>query len=120
MQAEVRYLPSHKREGDTFENVERERPNAARTTTPKRIFAQTNPIIQPGVYKGGFSFNGGLGEHHVATCRSKWQLGRTSSLGSSSSSISSSGFSTSSLVAVCATSCSARFKGNQRGGTRII
>ena len=62
----------------------------------------------------------GGGGHHVATCRSEWQLGRTSSLGSSSSSISSLGFSTSSLAAVCATNCSARFKGNQRGGTRII
>ena len=31
MQAEVRYLPPHKREGGTLENVVGERPNAAKT-----------------------------------------------------------------------------------------
>ena len=61
MQVEVRYLPPHKREGGTMENVVGERPNAFRTTALKRIFAQTNPITQPGVYEGGFSFNGGPG-----------------------------------------------------------
>ena len=40
-------------------NVVGERLNAARTTTPQRIFAQTNPITQLGVYEGDFSFNGG-------------------------------------------------------------
>ena len=55
MQAEVRYLPPHRREGGTLENVAGERPNAARATTLQRIFAQT------GAYKGSFSFNGGLG-----------------------------------------------------------
>ena len=59
MQAEVRYLPPHRRGVGTLKNVARERPNAARTTTPQRIFAQTNPITQPRVYEGGFSFNGG-------------------------------------------------------------
>ena len=48
------------REGGTLENVVEERPNAARTTTTYRIFAQTNPITQLGVYEGDFSFNGGL------------------------------------------------------------
>ena len=42
-----------------MENVVRKRPNAARTTTPQRIFAQTNPITQPGFYEGSFSFNRG-------------------------------------------------------------
>ena len=68
------------------------------------------------------------------TCKSKWKLGTTSSLGSSTSSsgssTSSSGSSTSSLgslgsstsssTTVCATSYSARFRGNQRGGIGII
>ena len=89
MQAEVRYLPPHRKDGGTLENIEGERPKAVRTTTPQRIFAQTNPITQPGVYEGDFSFNGGLGGHHATTCRRKWQLGTTnitSSLGSSTSS----------------------------------
>ena len=34
MQAEARYLPPHRREGGTLENVVRERPNAARTISP--------------------------------------------------------------------------------------
>ena len=58
MQVEVRYFPSHKREGGTLENIVGERPNAAKTITPQRIFAQTNSNTQPGVYEGGFSFNG--------------------------------------------------------------
>ena len=44
MQAEVRYLPPNMREGGTLENIVGERPNAARTTAPQRIFAHTNPI----------------------------------------------------------------------------
>ena len=59
IQVEVRYISPHRREGGNLENVARERPNAARTIAPRRIFAQTNPITQPGVYEGGFSFNGG-------------------------------------------------------------
>ena len=58
MQGEV---PPHRIEGGTLENVAVERPNATRTIAPQRIFAQTNPITQPGVYERGFSFNGGLG-----------------------------------------------------------
>ena len=61
MQVEIRYLPPHRREGDTMENVAGERPNATRTIALKRIFAQTNPITQPEVYEGGFSFKGGPG-----------------------------------------------------------
>ena len=61
MQAKVRYLRPHRRDGGTLENVVGERPNVARTTTPQRIFAQTNPLTQPGAYEGDFSFNGGLG-----------------------------------------------------------
>ena len=61
MQIEARYLPPHRREGGTLENVAGERPNATRATTPKRIFARTNPITQPRAYEGGFSFNGSLG-----------------------------------------------------------
>ena len=61
MQVEVRYLPPHRREGGTLENVAEERPNVAKTITPQSIFAQTNSITQPGVYERGFSFNGGLG-----------------------------------------------------------
>ena len=61
MQAKVRYFPPHRRKGGILENVAGERPNAARTTAPQRIFAQTNPITQPGVYEGGFSFNEGPG-----------------------------------------------------------
>ena len=34
MQAEARYLPPHRREGGTLENVAGERPNAARTIAP--------------------------------------------------------------------------------------
>ena len=34
MQAEVRYLPPHRREGGTLTNVARERPNVAIATTP--------------------------------------------------------------------------------------
>ena len=59
MQAEVRYLPPHTREGDILENLVGERPNEVRTTAPQRIFAQTNLIIQLRVYEGGFFFNGG-------------------------------------------------------------
>ena len=59
MHAKVRCLPPHKREGGTLENVSRERLNVAKTATSQRILAQTNPITQPGVYEGGFSFNGG-------------------------------------------------------------
>ena len=61
MQAKVRYLPPHRREGVTLKNIAVERPNAARTMAPHSIFAQTNPIIQPGVYEEYFSFNGGSG-----------------------------------------------------------
>ena len=60
MLAEVKCLPHHKREGGTLKNVAWERPNAARPTTPHRIFAQTNPITQPGAYERGFSFSEGL------------------------------------------------------------
>ena len=98
MQEKVRYLPPHRREGGTLENVAREMPKVAKTTTPYRIFAQTNPITQPGVYKGGFSFNGGpwgfMGNHAV-TYMSKWQLGTTSTISSLRSSTSSSSSSTS-------------------------
>ena len=59
MQAEARSLPPHKREGGTLKNIAGERPNAARTTAPQRILAQTNPITQPRAYEVGFSFNGG-------------------------------------------------------------
>ena len=61
MQVEVRYLPLLRREGVTLENIAWERPNAAKATTPQRIFAQTNPLTQLGAYEEGFSFNGGLG-----------------------------------------------------------
>ena len=61
MQAEVRYLPLHRREECIIENVTKEKPNAVRATTPQRIFAQTNLITQPEAYEGGFSFSGFLG-----------------------------------------------------------
>ena len=51
MQAEVSYLPPHRRQGGTLENVAGERPNVARTTTPQRIFAQTILITQPEIYE---------------------------------------------------------------------
>ena len=57
MQSEVGYLPPHTREGDILENLVGERPNEVRTTAPQRIFAQTNLIIQLGVYEGGFFFS---------------------------------------------------------------
>ena len=38
MQTEARYLPPHRREGGTQENVAGERPNAARAIAPQRIF----------------------------------------------------------------------------------
>ena len=47
------------REGGTLDNIAGERPNATRTTAPQMILAHINPITQPGVYEGGFSFNGG-------------------------------------------------------------
>ena len=53
MQAEIRYLPPHWRNGSTLDNVVGERLNAARTIAPQRIFAQTNLITQLGVYEGG-------------------------------------------------------------------
>ena len=34
MQAKVRYLPYHRKEGSTLENVAGERPNVTKTTTP--------------------------------------------------------------------------------------
>ena len=61
MHTEVRYLPPHRREGGNLENVVGERPNAARTTDPQRLFAQPNPITQPRVYEEGFFFNRGSG-----------------------------------------------------------
>ena len=123
MQAEVRYLPHHRREGGTLENIAGERPNAAKTTAPQRIFVQINSITQPRVYEGSFSFNGGSRGHHAATCRSKWQLGTKSSTSSSTSSISSScssASSTSFLAAFWATSPITRFRSNQRGGEEVI
>ena len=57
MQVEVRYLPPYRREGGTLENIVGERPNPATATTPQRIFAQTNPLIESGAYEGGFIFN---------------------------------------------------------------
>ena len=88
MQAEFRYLPPHKRERGTLENITGERLNAARSIAPQRIFVQTNPNTQFGVYKRSFSFNGsprggGGGGDQAATCKSKWQLGTISSLSSS-------------------------------------
>ena len=59
MQEKVRYLSPHRRESSTLENVTWERFNAAMATASKRIFAQTNPLTQPGAYEGGFSFNRG-------------------------------------------------------------
>ena len=59
MHAKVRYLPSHGRKGGTLENVVGERSNAVKATTPQRIIPQTNSLIQPGAYEGGFFFNGG-------------------------------------------------------------
>ena len=44
MQADVRYLPPHRRKGGTLENVVEERPNVVRVIAPQRIFAQTNPL----------------------------------------------------------------------------
>ena len=73
MQTEVRNLPPHRREGGTLENIIEERPNAAKATTPQRIFAHTNPLTQLGAYEGGFSFNGGLDGHHATACRREWQ-----------------------------------------------
>ena len=61
MQTEVRYLPPHRREGSTLENVAWESPNVAKATVPQRIFTQINPLTQLGAYEGGFSFDGGLG-----------------------------------------------------------
>ena len=61
MQVEARYPYPHRREGGTLENVAEERPNAARATTPQRIFAQTNPLTQSRAYEVGFSFNRGSG-----------------------------------------------------------
>ena len=58
---EVRYLSSHRRASGTLENVVGEISNAARATTPERIFAQTNLLTQPRTYEEGFSFNGGSG-----------------------------------------------------------
>ena len=51
----MRYLPPHRREEGTLENVAGERPNTVRTKAPQRIFAQTNPVKQPRIYEGGFS-----------------------------------------------------------------
>ena len=51
MKTKARYLPSHKREGGTLENVGGERLNATKATAPQRIFAQTNPLTQPGAYE---------------------------------------------------------------------
>ena len=59
MQEEVIYLPPHMREEGTLENIAGERPNAAKTMAPQRIFTQNNPITQPRVYEKDFSFNGG-------------------------------------------------------------
>ena len=73
MLVEVRYLPLHRREGGTLENVAGERPNAVRAIVPQRIFAQTNPLTQLGAYEEGFSFNGGLGGCHAAAYKSEWQ-----------------------------------------------
>ena len=53
------FLPQER--GRYLKNIIEEKPNAARITAPQRIFAKTNPITQPGVYEGDFSFNGGLG-----------------------------------------------------------
>ena len=65
MQAEVRLLPPHRKEGGNLENVVGERPNTTRAIAPRRIFAQINPISQPGAYENDFSFDGALGGHHA-------------------------------------------------------
>ena len=110
MQAKARYLPPHRIEGGSLENVVWGRPNAARAIAPQGIFAQTNPITQPGAYEGiffhwGGGGGGGRGVHHVATCKSEWQQGTTSSTTSTASS-------TSSLTAFWVTSPSTRFRSN--------
>ena len=61
MQAKVRYLPPHRREGDSLENIVGEKPNTARAIAHQRIFPLTNPITQPRTYEGGFSFTRGPG-----------------------------------------------------------
>ena len=62
MQVEIRCIPPHKSEGGTLVNVIGERPNVVRTIAPYRIFAQTNPITQLGVYEGAFLLMEARGE----------------------------------------------------------
>ena len=54
MQAEVRYLPSHRRDTGILENVVGERSNATIAIDPQRIFTQINPLTQLGAYEGAF------------------------------------------------------------------
>ena len=105
MQAGPRYLPSHRRECSTLDNVVGEIPTTARATTPQMIFAQTNPPTQPGAYEGGIFFQWRPEVHYAAFYRSEWQQKTTSS--------------TSSLVAFWATNHT-RFMSNQRGGAGFI
>ena len=49
-QIENRYLPPHRREKGSSKNSIGERSNPIRTTTPQRVYANTNSITQPGVY----------------------------------------------------------------------
>ena len=65
MQVETRYLPPHKREGDTLENVAGERPNEARLL---KLIKLHNLKHMKGLF-----FQWRLGGHHVAFCMSEWQ-----------------------------------------------
>ena len=54
-----RYLPPHRREEGSLKNYNGERPNLIKTTTPQRVYANNNPITQPGVYNEPLPLAGG-------------------------------------------------------------
>ena len=59
---ENRYLPSHRRDERTLTNVNGERSNLVRIMAPQRLFANANPVMQPGAYNEPLPFSRGMGD----------------------------------------------------------
>ena len=58
-QVENRYLPPHRREKGSSKNSNGERSNHVRTTTPQRVYSNTNLVTRPGVYNEPLPLAGG-------------------------------------------------------------
>ena len=57
----IEYLPPHRREEGSSKNFNGERSNPVRTMTTQWVYANTNPVTQPGVYNEALPLAGGMG-----------------------------------------------------------